>query len=285
MKFKITVNLSYRITEPATIILNILPVIHNQFVERETFIVDGIHQTDNPSITNDKTRYTRTLVNEPGMVNYSYSGIVENKFSVVTMVNVIQLQVSDYPFDFLPWLYPSRYCESDKLTKFATHHFGKIENRFEQVTAICEWIHRNTEYVSGSTTSDTSAIHTITQQEGVCRDFAHLGIALCRALDIPARYCSVYACQLVPQDFHAVFEAYIAGYWLMFDATRLAPINGFVRICHGRDAADTAIANTFGGIELESMSVNSELVEGTLIPFFNESGNFEGIAYDIGNAY
>jgi transglutaminase-like putative cysteine protease len=148
-----------------------------------------------------------------------------------------------------------------------------------KVLEITEWIHRNVEYLSGSTNAETSAYDTVTQQAGVCRDFAHLGIALCRALTIPARYCSVYAYQLEPQDFHACFEAYLSGQWIIFDATKLAPLNGLVKIAVGRDAADTAIANLFGNISGTSIKVNCQLSEGMLEPIFYDTTNWQGISY------
>ena len=119
----------------------------------------------------------------------------------------------------------------------------------------------NVEYVRGSTNSETSAYDTITQRTGVCRDFAHLGIALCRALNIPARYFSGYAYELQPPDFHACFECYISGHWLIFDATRLSHLNGLVRIGTGRDAAEAAVASIFGRVTCQSMNVDCQLAE------------------------
>src|SRR4026209_2982055 len=107
----------------------------------------------------------------------------------------------------------------------------------------------------------TSAFDTVTQRTGVCRDFSHLAIALCRALSIPARYFSGYAYQLDPPDFHACFEAFIGGRWSLFDPTRLAPLNGLVRIAMGRDAADASIATIFGRMLCTAMSVRCELLD------------------------
>ena len=130
----------------------------------------------------------------------------------------------------IPYLFPSRYCQSDRLGRLAWDLFGTIENPHEKVVAIADWIHDNVEYLRGSTDSMTSAYDTVTQRTGVCRDFSHLGIALCRALNIPARYFSGYAYELEPPDFHACFECFIGGSWVVFDATRLAHLNGLVRI-------------------------------------------------------
>ena len=129
-------------------------------------------------------------------------------------------------------------------------------------SSISDWIHDNVEYLRGSTDSMTSAFDTVTQRTGVCRDFSHLGIALCRALNIPARYFSGYAYQLDPPDFHACFECFIGGSWVVFDATRLAHLNGLVQIGTGRDAADAAVASIFGGAKCTAMTVSCRLGEG-----------------------
>jgi transglutaminase-like putative cysteine protease len=280
MKFRITSILNYNVSEPSTVILNIHPSFQNQQLLYESFLVAGVHQTSELKSDKEGNRLIRTTVDTPGALNYSYSGVVDNNWQTINFENLGEMQVFDFPPEILTYLYPSRYCQSDKLFRFANHQFGNIDNPFEKVLAITNWIHKNVEYLSGSTNAETSAYDTVTQQAGVCRDFAHLGIALCRALTIPARYCSAYAYQLTPQDFHACFEVYLAGHWVLFDATKLAPLNGLVRIAVGRDAADTAIANIFGNITLDSMTVDSQLAEGVLTPFHYESGKFDGICYD-----
>ena len=145
--------------------------------------------------------------------------------------------------------------------KLAQDEFGSCESGYAKVQAICDWIYQKIDYLSGSSNSQTSAYDTASERVGVCRDFAHLGIALCRALSIPARFVSAYAWQLQPPDFHACFEAYLGDQWYLFDATRLAPVNGLVRIGTGKDAADTAFATVFGVIELNNMNVYIDLVD------------------------
>jgi len=135
------------------------------------------------------------------------------------------------------------------------------------------------QYLSGSSNAQTSAFDTVTEQAGVCRDFAHLGIALCRALTIPARYFTGYAYQLQPADFHACFEAYIGTEWVLFDATRLVPLNGLIKIASGRDAADTAIANIFGGINFDAIQVSCELAGEGFQPFYYNEGQSMGLLY------
>ncbi len=139
------------------------------------------------------------------------------------------------------------------------------------------------QYISGFSNSQTSAYDSkppVTQLEGVCRDFAHLGIALCRALTkAPARYFTGYAYHLKPADFHACFEAYLGGEWVLFDATHLVPLNGLIKIATGRDAADTAIANIFGDVLFTKMQVTCELADENFEPFFYEEAALQGLSY------
>ena len=124
---------------------------------------------------------------------------------------------------------------------------------------MCNWIHDNVDYVSGSSDALTSAYDIVCQRAGVCRDFAHLGIAFCRALGVPARYVSAYAWRLEPPDFHGVFEAFLRGPsgfgWYMFDPTRMADPAGIVRIGIGRDAAEVAFCTQFGEMEFDKPEV------------------------------
>lgn len=171
------------------------------------------------------------------------------------------------PAAVLPYLYPSRYCPSDRLVRFALGHFDRLGSALDTVTGIRNWIHDSVEYSYSTTDSHTSASDTLIERIGVCRDFAHLGIALCRALGIPARFVACYACKLDPPDFHAVFEAYLVDRWVLFDATGLAPLDGLVRIATGRDAADTAFANLYGPVAMQGMEVWSRRVDERPVAF------------------
>jgi transglutaminase-like putative cysteine protease len=168
------------------------------------------------------------------------------------------------PADVVPYLYPSRYCEADKLVRLTQHEFSKLQPGFSRVTAICNWIHDNVEYLRGSTNPHTSAYDTATERAGVCRDFAHLAIAFSRAVAIPARFVAGYAYALEPPDFHAYFEAYLDGRWYIFDPSRLAPQTGLIRIGTGRDAADTSFATLFGAAAFSSMKVTMEPMDGNI---------------------
>jgi len=152
------------------------------------------------------------------------------------------------PAEWAEALRPSRYCPSDQLEGFAGTEFDRTMPRAELVAAVANWVNRRLVYTSGSSRPVDTAVDTLLAGRGVCRDYAHLTITLLRALEIPARLVAVYAPGLSPMDFHAVVEADIDGVWSVVDATRLAPTSSLVRICSGRDAADTAFLSLFGGV-------------------------------------
>jgi len=157
--------------------------------------------------------------------------------------------------DLVTYLRPSRYCESDMLLPTARSEFRGLRGH-DLLTAITLWVWERVSYVPGSSLVTDGAAHTLMARRGVCRDFAHLVIALLRALDVPARMVSVYAPGLTPMDFHAVAEAYIDGAWWIVDATRLAPRQSMLRIATGRDAADIAfLTNHWADLKLIKLEV------------------------------
>ncbi len=160
-------------------------------------------------------------------------------------------------------LRPSRYCPSDQLAGFASTEFDRTLPRAELVTTVTDWVHRRLVYAAGASRPVDTAVDTLLAGRGVCRDYAHLTVTLLRALDVPARLVAVYAPGLDPMDFHAVAEADVDGTWCVVDATRLAPTRSLVRICPGRDAADTAFLTTLGGSRFEGMRVTA-VVDGDL---------------------
>ncbi|MGA2017500.1 MAG: transglutaminase family protein [Opitutaceae bacterium] len=152
------------------------------------------------------------------------------------------------PLTVLTYTLPSRYCESDRLGPSAWEIFGKVDDRAEQVRSICGWVGANVEYAPGSTDARTSAWDVWQARKGVCRDYTHLAIALCRALSIPARYVGGYAVGLVPMDFHACFEAYLGGKWRVFDPTDGIAPGMIVAATRGRDAASAGLTTIFGRV-------------------------------------
>ena len=166
--------------------------------------------------------------------------------------------------DEICYLRPSRYAESDRLTAIAQAEFAGIERPEDLLPAISSWVGTQLSYVPGSSRPTDGAVETLLQRRGVCRDYAHLVIALLRSLDVPARLTSVYAPGLNPMDFHAVAEAAINGRWYVVDATLLAPRKSLVRIATGRDAADTAFLSSYrGNVELAELEVLA-VVDGEL---------------------
>ncbi|MFN0028687.1 MAG: transglutaminase-like domain-containing protein [Acidimicrobiales bacterium] len=159
--------------------------------------------------------------------------------------------------DLIRFLRPSRYCESDRLMGFARGEFDHLEG-VALLDGVTQWVGQRVAYVSGSSRSTDGAVATLLGGQGVCRDFAHLVIALLRSCDIPARLAAVYAPGLSPMDFHAVAEAYVQGRWVAADATGLAPRSTMLRIATGRDAADTAFLTSMGcSLELLEMEVTA----------------------------
>jgi transglutaminase-like putative cysteine protease len=157
--------------------------------------------------------------------------------------------------DLITYLRPSRYCQSDSLTPIARSEFGGLTG-YVLVQAITNWVFGRLAYVPGSSQPTDGATRTLMSRQGVCRDFAHVTIAMLRAMEIPARMVSVYAPGLDPMDFHAVAEAYIDGAWWVVDSTRLAPRQTLLRIATGRDAADTAwLTSNWTDLAVKSMAL------------------------------
>jgi len=165
------------------------------------------------------------------------------------------------PPELLRYTLPSRYCESDKLLDLASREFGHIADAGLRAAAICTWVHENIEYRFGSGRPDLSAFETIERGFGVCRDFAHCAVALCRSVNLPARYVTGHLPDIgyldpgTPMDFHAYAEVYIGGKWHTFDARYDLPRIGRVKIAHGLDATDCAFATTYGSARLAHFDV------------------------------
>jgi transglutaminase-like putative cysteine protease len=280
MKFRVTGTLGYEVITPSTFILNIHALrTPAQAVLEESFFIDPYYKIEELTSQHSENRYIRVEVMEAAIVNIKYSALIDTSFKQTPANQLTNVPIMQLDGSVLPYIFPSRYCQSDKLFRFAHNKFGKINNAFEKVLALTNWIYENVEYLSGSTNSQTSAYDTVTEQAGVCRDFAHLGIALCRALDIPARYFTGYAYQLNPPDFHACFEAFIGDEWVIFDPTKLVPLNGLVKIATGRDAADAAISTIFGTVNFLAISALCELADENFEPVYYNGANSGGLTY------
>jgi transglutaminase-like putative cysteine protease len=159
------------------------------------------------------------------------------------------------PPEAVQYLLPSRYCPSDRFVDLVEARFAGLDGG-AQVAAMADWIAEHIAYARGSSTADTTALDTFHDRVGVCRDFAHLMIALARAADIPARYASVYALRASPPDFHAVAEVFLGGEWHIVDPTGMASAADSAVIGIGRDAGDVAFLTAFGPLVMNSQSVS-----------------------------
>jgi transglutaminase-like putative cysteine protease len=166
--------------------------------------------------------------------------------------------VNELPESALEFLLPSRYCQSDMLNGLAASIVGQAAPGYAQVAAIEQWLRDEMKAVRGSSNASTSALDTAKSRTGVCRDYSHLGIALTRSLNIPARMVVGYLYQLDPMDLHAWFEAYVGGRWFTFDGMEKEPRGNRIMIGYGRDAADVALTSNYVALELTSMKVTVE---------------------------
>lgn len=281
MKFQVFSEITYEVKMPTTFIFSIqVSKTSNQTIIEESLTTDPSLPLEEFTSSNDEVRFVRLQVNENVNFKITYRAIVDLKYKIFDEKQLLNnVSVAKLDADVIPYLFPSRYCQSDKIQKLAAKEFGSIENTYAKVVAINDWIYDNVEYLNGSTNSSTSAYDTLTERAGVCRDFAHLGITLCRALSIPARYFTGYAYKLDPPDFHACFEAYIGGEWIFFDPTKLVPANGLVKIANGRDAADAAVASIFGNALCTSMTVACHALDPRFKPHDQDLSKEKGLSY------
>jgi len=221
--------------------------------ERLDFVLDGERQDAREFLDLHGTRL-HTFVTEKGTLAVDYSLEIGGRATYEPATEL----------DLVTYLRPSRYAQSDSLTPLARSLFSGLSG-YTLVQAVTDWVFENLSYVSGSSLPTDGATRTIMSRQGVCRDFAHVTIALLRAMEIPARMVSVYAPGLSPMDFHAVTEAYVDGAWWVVDSSRLAPRQSLIRIARGRDAADTAwLTSTWTDLAVMSMLVT---VSADSLPF------------------
>ena len=254
MKMAVGCDLSYEVGSATTFVFNVavadIPQ-HTQLVENWTIDPPLDAQTTVAGLNN---RYTRIVV-PAGTLRLRYEATLDLQLTRDDPKSIDETGISELPLEIFPFLLPSRFCPSDLLTETAERMFANVPPGHSRVTAICNWIYDNIAYQPGTSDPTTSATDTLQRRAGVCRDFAHLGIAFCRAMNIPARLVSSYAAALEPPDFHAVFEAYLDGRWWLFDPTRQAKLDAIVRIGTGRDAAEVSFASYFGEAQMTGMKV------------------------------
>lgn len=235
-----SVDLIFQITaaQPAPVIREELTFTQGDRVYTPTEIVDQ-----------SGSRLHR-LIGESGPLQVRYEALIDGQ--------VAQRSTSD--LEAITYLRPSRYCQSDEVFSQARRQFRGLQG-FELIAAVSDFVASSTTYTPGLSQGTDSAVTTLMTGQGVCRDYAHVVIALLRAMDMPARYAACFAPGLRPMDFHAVAEAYVDGSWYVIDATRLSNRRSLVRIATGRDAADCAFLSYHGGyVGLTRMHVDAYTV-------------------------
>lgn len=272
MNFHVTCELDYTLSGPATFLFALKCIeTTDQQILRESLLTEPSLQIEEFTLIGGMNRFSRINTSDPGPLRITYQADIITAVRIVSAESIMAEGPGGYPAEAIPFLFPSRYCQSDRIREQAQELFGHVNSPYAIATAVSDWIHDNVSYVSGSSGETSSAMDTLDQREGVCRDFAHLGIAFCRSLNLPARYATCYAYQLDPPDFHACFEVYIGGWWWVFDATRLAPLNGLVRIATGRDAADAAVCTIFGNPVLNISAVTCNCTNRNFTPVTRDS--------------
>ena len=268
IRLEFQLELAYEIQDPdgADFVFNIHAAqTAHQTVEGERLL---LNQDITPEVATDPATASRfmRLHAGPGPLQLTYSATINILHHRTEPDTLAEVPMRCLPLDVMPYVYPSRYCQSDRLLKLAFNEFGGLWQGYSRVLAIQHWVQKRVTFASNTSDSSTSAVDTLISQVGVCRDFAHLMIALCRALNIPARIATGtdYGADpaLGPPDFHAYVEVYLGDRWYLFDASGTGIPMGFVRLGTGRDAADVAFATIFGRVGSSAPVIRVNVVEG-----------------------
>ncbi len=252
--FHIDCELEYDVTAQTLFIFNLaVPTTPGQRVRSEAIAPQPALPIDEFRDAGGANRFLRVNV-PPGRFSIRYLAAVDLEPPVIDPT-AERTPLAVVAAEAIPYVLSSRYCEAEQFFSLACAEFGHIAPGYEQVQAVCAWIRANIAYRVGTSSPTTTARDVLANRAGVCRDFAHLAVALCRALNIPARFVTGYTrYEEPPQDFHALFEVFLGGRWQLFDPTDLATIDSIVRIGAGRDAADVAFATFFGAARLCRLS-------------------------------
>ena len=235
MRRQVTAHLELEVTEPALLALQV--AVATSATDEHLLVTRDGEPVATRQLAAPHDGRMHVLTPDVGHLMIDYSASVDGRLT--------DPETTDH--DLLAYRRPSRYCPSDRFLAIAAAEFDGISDRAELTGAVTRWVHGRLFYLGGSSGPSDDAVDTLLRGEGVCRDFAHLVLALLRARDVPARLAAVYAPGLSPMDFHAVVEAWVDGAWWVLDATGLAPRPSMLRIATGRDAADTAFLSVHHG--------------------------------------
>jgi len=266
VRLELQIDLNYEIDAPGADFVFNIHAAHtlSQNVSAESLWLsqDVSQRLHTAPVTGNRYLYVHA---GPGALKLSYAVTVDLTHHFDDPARIAEVPVRDLPPEAVGYLYPSRYCQSDRLLKLARTEFGHLDPGYGRVLAIQDWIQRRVTFTPRSSNTNTSAVDTLIEQVGVCRDFAHLMIALCRALNIPARFATGtdYGADpsLGPPDFQAYVEVYLGYRWYIFDPSGTAIPMGFVRFGTGRDAADVSFATLFGPVRGHPAVIRTLVVE------------------------
>lgn len=267
MNFLIRTHLLYETTQPCELLLQI------------EALSDAVQTPRNVQVTFNSGSVGHRLAGEEGLgtrhwikagaqFECHYQAEVEVTRTARAIDTLVQTPPMQIPADVVKYLMPSRYCHSELFLEFVSAQFGDLKGG-ALITGMRDWIADKFTYDINASPAGTTAIDSFNSLSGVCRDYAHMLITLARAAGIPARFVSVYAPDVKPQDFHAVAEVYLEGAWHLVDATGMAKPTDITRICVGRDAADASFMTSYGWIELRTQTVEVRRIA----PTVQTSGN------------
>ena len=276
IRIELQVQLNYEVDAPGADFVFNIHAAHTacQTIAAESLVVSQPVAAQIDTEPSTGNRYMR-LSAMPGPLSLSYLATVDLAHHFADTANLPEVPVRCLPPEVIGYIYPSRYCQSDRLVKLAIREFGHLQQGHSRVQAIRDWVLQRVTFTSNTSNSNTSAVDTLIEQVGICRDFAHLMIALCRAVSIPARFATGtdYGADpsLGPPDFHAYVEVYLGGRWYVFDPSGTSIPMGCVRFGTGRDAADVAFATIFGSVRSQAPVIHAYAVEdasrGMLLPY------------------
>ena len=275
IRFDLSIALDYNVLSPSDFVFIIQPAnTPHQRVTWERLSIEPEFSCEEQVEGSPGNRHLR-LRAEPGKLLVSYDAIVDVVHHFALPADAPELPIADLPAEVLKYVYPSRYCQSDGLVAVAMREFAHVPPGYERVEAIRQWVQSRTTFQVGSSHPGTSALETYESCTGVCRDFAHLMITMCRALNIPARLATGvdYGADpaLGPTDFHCYVEAYLGDRWYIFDPSGISPRMGLLRIGTGRDASEVAFATIFGTVQWTMPKIKIEAqgdeLNGIVLPF------------------
>lgn len=254
MRLDVDVLMEYQVCRDESVLLTIeAAATGGQSLRGELLEIENatLHHTRGEGLVG--TRVWALVVGEQLKLNYRAQ--IDITRSAVALSDLRATPLHQLPSDVVPYLHPSRFCQSDLFTAFVFQHFGHLKGG-AKVTAMLEWVAAEIAYVPGSSTAATTAIDTFVARAGVCRDYTHLLCSFARAANIPARYTSAYGAFVQPQDFHAVAEIWLDGMWHLIDATGMSAATNLAVIASGRDACDVAFMETEDWAQLTRQSVS-----------------------------